>query len=100
MRVDFPVESAWTPIVFLILTTNVVFVRRDDNELLAFGYTNGTWFNMTGVEVAGSRRWRFNHCEPYLRRTFKGTTEEMQKVLADGLAEKAKPPDPDESVGG
>ena len=41
-------------------------------------------------------RWAFLHGEPYLRRTFKGTTAEMMKVVEDGLAKKAKPPEPDE----
>ena len=56
----------------------VLFVKKKgDNDYLAFAYTNGTWFQLRGVKPADSAlvRWSFTHTEPYLRRTFKGTTE-------------------------
>lgn len=64
----------------------------------AFGYTNGTWFQMIGHVEKGtpaSVRWELTHCEPYLRRTFKGTTAELRQVVRDGLDGKKAPPEPD-----
>jgi outer membrane protein assembly factor BamB len=70
----------------------VVFVTKSDDEYTAFGYSNGTWFSMTGVKVDGELRWSFSHLEPYLRRTYKGTTREMVQTVRDALAGKRKPP--------
>src|SRR5207253_9697055 len=63
----------------------------------AFGYTNGTWFQMIGElqDEPAKLRWGFTHCEPYLCRTFKGSTEALKQVVQDGLANKKKPPEPD-----
>jgi outer membrane protein assembly factor BamB len=78
----------------------VLFVNQREKRLTAFGYTNGTWFQMIGHKGEEGKRivWAFTHCEPFLRRTFKGTTEEMRQVVIDGLAGKKKPPEPDEKV--
>ena len=69
----------------------VVFASQRGKSLIAFGYSDGTWFQMTG----DGNRWRFTHCEPYLRRTFKGTTAELVQVIEDGLAHRKEPPPPD-----
>jgi hypothetical protein len=64
----------------------------------ALAYTNGTWVQMIGhvdKDSPAKVRWQFTHCEPYLRRTFKGTTAELRQVVADSLAGKKKPPEPD-----
>lgn len=63
----------------------------------AFCYTNGTWFQMLGfVDTDGQTvRWGFTHLEPYLRRTFKGTTAELRQVVVDGLSGKKPFPEPD-----
>jgi outer membrane protein assembly factor BamB len=75
----------------------VMFVNKKGKDYLAFVYSNGTWFNMTGSgENDQSIKWRFNHGEPYLRRTFKGTTEELRQTVVDGLAKKKDPPRADE----
>ena len=50
---------------------------------------------MTGQKVGGEVRWRWAHLEPYLRRTYKGTTAEMAQAIRDGLSGKKKPPPPD-----
>ena len=50
---------------------------------------------MTGTTVEGGVRWSFAHLEPYLQRTYKGTTAAMTKVVRDVLAGKAKAPPPD-----
>jgi len=68
-----------------------------------FLYTNGTWFQIAAIEPkdGGPLYWKYRNCEPYLRRTFKGTTEEMRQTVLDGLLGKKEPPafDPDEKEG-
>ncbi|HYT92341.1 MAG TPA: PQQ-binding-like beta-propeller repeat protein, partial [Gemmataceae bacterium] len=68
----------------------------DNNRFIVFGYTNGTWFQMLGDKGDGKSPivWAFTHCEPYLRGTFKGTTAELRRVIADGLSGKKAPPEP------
>ncbi len=70
----------------------VVFVMQDGKDFLGFGYTNGTWFGLAGTEVDGAVRWSFRHLETYLRRTYKGTTDEMVQTVSEVLAKKRKPP--------
>jgi outer membrane protein assembly factor BamB len=72
----------------------VVFAGGRGKTYTAFCYTNGTWFQMTGTREDDKVRWAFTHAEPYLRRTFKGATDELRQVLVDGLAGKKKPPEP------
>src|SRR5262245_5846366 len=72
----------------------VLFVNQRGKKFVAFAYTNGTWFQMTGEDEPV--RWALVHGEPYLRRTFKGTTAELKQVIVDGLAGKTKPPEPNE----
>ncbi|HEV3204609.1 MAG TPA: hypothetical protein VGY77_09505, partial [Gemmataceae bacterium] len=72
--------------------------NKQNTRYSAFGFTEGTWFQMIGQvdkEDATVVRWSFTHCEPYLRRTFKGTTAELRKVIIDGLEGKKPPPEPD-----
>jgi outer membrane protein assembly factor BamB len=74
----------------------VFFTSRRGNRYTAFAYSNGTWFQLIGTVDEGDQvRWAFTHCEPYLRRTFKGSTSELMQVVRDGLAGKKPPPDPD-----
>jgi outer membrane protein assembly factor BamB len=74
----------------------VIFATKQDTKTIAFAYTNGTWFQIVGTEVEKDKTsWSFTHCEPYFRRTFKGTTEELKQVVVDALADKKKPPDAD-----
>src|SRR5262249_19047942 len=77
--------------------TVIVFASKRGQRYTAFAYSNGTWFQLIGQteEDPSAVRWRFTHCEPYLRRTFKGTTAELRQVIVDGLANKKKPPEPD-----
>ncbi len=74
----------------------VLFVNERGQRYTAFFYTNGTWFQALGHKSEDAVRWGFTHCEPYLRRTFKGTTAELRTLVVDGLAGKRKPPEPDE----
>jgi outer membrane protein assembly factor BamB len=73
----------------------VLFVLQRDKKYTAFAYTNGTWFQLIGEEADGAVRWRFTHGEPYLRKTFKGSTAELTQTIVDCLADKKKPPEPD-----
>lgn len=74
----------------------IVFCSQRGKRWTAFGYTHGTWFQMVGQVADEPDRltWAFTHCEPYLRRTFKGTTEELIAVIRDGLSGKRQPPEP------
>lgn len=72
----------------------VVFIHHDTKvkQYVSFVYTNGTWFQMIGQKSGDNVVWSLAHGEPYLRRTFKGTTEEMKQTVADVLAGKTKAP--------
>jgi hypothetical protein len=73
----------------------VVFGSQRGTKTTLFAYTNGTWFQVVGEPHQGqSVLFSFTHFEPYLRRTFKGATEELRQIVADGLAGKIKPPPP------
>ncbi len=75
----------------------IVFTSKRGKRYTAFAYTNGTWFQLVGQagDDAAPSRWNFTHCEPYLRRTFHGTTPELRQIIVDALADKKKPPEPD-----
>ncbi|HJT78433.1 MAG TPA: PQQ-binding-like beta-propeller repeat protein, partial [Gemmataceae bacterium] len=76
----------------------VVFVSRRGKVYHALAYTNGTWCQLKG-EADGDRvRWAFLHFEPYLRRTYSGSTADLRRVVLDGLSGKAAPPDLDPKV--
>ncbi len=73
----------------------LLFLLQQDKKYTALAYTNGTWFRIIGVESDGVYRWTFTHGEPYLRKTFKGSTAELKQVVVDGLSGKKDPPKPD-----
>lgn len=72
----------------------VFFLTPVDKQWLGLGYTNGTWFQVIGRPASETVQWHFTHCEIYLRRTFKGTTDELITVIREVLAGKRKPPPP------
>jgi len=76
----------------------VLFVIPKDGTYITFGFIEGTWFQLQGTTDPDTKaiRWAFLHCEPYFRRTFKGTTAELRAVVADTVAGKKEPPAPDE----
>jgi outer membrane protein assembly factor BamB len=95
---DYAKEHKHTPQLLKRLAPKlevVFFVVKREKRYVALGYTNGTWFQMTAEEGAENPVWAFTHCEPYLRRTFKGTTAEMLTTVKDSVAGKAKAPKPD-----
>jgi outer membrane protein assembly factor BamB len=73
----------------------LLFILQQDKKYTALAYTNGTWFQIVGVESDGAMRWSFTHGEPYLRKTFKGSTAELKQAVVDGLVGKKEPPKPD-----
>ena len=71
----------------------ILFVEEKDKKLTALAYTNGTWMQLVGDKTgADAAVWSLTHGEPYLRRTFKGTTAEMKATLVDVLAGKKRAP--------
>src|SRR5580698_5022216 len=76
----------------------VFFVSKRGKKYNAMAFVEGSWFAMQGTQDDTDKivRWAFQSGEPFLRRTFKGTSAELIKAVEDGLAKKAKPPAPDE----
>ncbi|HJZ94644.1 MAG TPA: tripartite tricarboxylate transporter TctB family protein, partial [Gemmataceae bacterium] len=74
----------------------IVFAGRRGKTYDAVAYTNGTWFRMSGVveqqDGKDVTRWKFTHCEPYFRRTYKGTTEDLIKAVQAGMKGEKLPP--------
>lgn len=92
-------KDSHTQIIFKRLAVDlpvVVFASKRGKQYTGFVYSNGTWFQMIGrVEDDPAKvNWSLTHGEPYLRRTFKGTTDELKQIIIDGLANKKAPPDP------
>ena len=81
----------------------VLFVTATEagTKRVALAYSDGTWFQVIGRQDGADVRWAFTHCEPYLRRTFKGSTAELEETVAGVLAGKRTPPklDPREPPG-
>lgn len=76
----------------------VLFVKKDGDNYSAWGFVEGTWFQLSGTTDKDDKktaRWALLNCEPALRGTFKGTTEELRKLVADVVAGKVKAPAPD-----
>lgn len=78
----------------------VLFVSKQGTGYSAFGYLEGTWFQLKGTTDPDGKtvRWAFLHCEPYFTRTFRGSTADLRATIADSLAGKRKPPEPDEKA--
>jgi outer membrane protein assembly factor BamB len=78
--------------------TLLLFITKREKQYLGFAYTSGTWFQFIGRQAEDSEaiRWSFTHCEPYLRRTFKGSTAELRLVVKDALEGTKEPPKPNE----
>jgi hypothetical protein len=91
-------------VVFFVDAKEGAFAPIRRGNLLLFLYANGTWVQFAGTtkeDAHTSLPIAFHHFEPYLRRTFKGTTAEMRLVIIDGLSGKNDPPkyDPKEPGG-
>ena len=82
------------PRMTIVLFVNVS-KEKDRVNYGVFSYSNGTWFQLLATKAPEGEKtvFRFLHCEPYLRRTYKGTTEEMKTLINDVLAGIATPPE-------
>lgn len=78
----------------------VFFVSKRGKKYNAMAFVEGTWFSLQGTidDADKSVRWAFQNGEPFLRRTFKGTSAELVKVIEDGLTKKTRPPMADDKV--
>jgi outer membrane protein assembly factor BamB len=78
----------------------IFFVNKRNKRYQAMAFVEGTWFSLQGFEEDSGRtvRWAFLHGEPFLRRTFAGTSAELIRVIEDGLAGRAAPPPPNEKM--
>ena len=72
----------------------IVFASKKGKKFNAMAFVEGTWFSLQGTldDDGKTVRWQFLHCEPYLKRTYAGTTADLKKIIQDGLAKKAEPP--------
>lgn len=86
--------AAKQTVVFFADAKEGAFAPIRRGNLLLFLYTEGTWVQFAAVteEKQTSLPITFHHFEPYLRRTFKGTTAEMRQVIVDGISGKKAPP--------
>ena len=73
-------------------TVVIVFITELPDRHMGLLFSEGSWFQIIGQLVEGSPRWSFTHGEPYLRRTFKGTTQEMQNVVVAYVKDMTPPP--------
>jgi outer membrane protein assembly factor BamB len=77
----------------------VFFLAPRDGGYITFGFTNGTWFQLEGTLVEKDRAvFSLHSAEPYFRKTFKGTTQEMGKLLKDFFASKTPLPPVDDKA--
>ncbi len=76
----------------------LLFVTKVEKTYVTFGFLEGTWFQVRGTTGDDGKAvtWAFLHCEPYFRRTFKGTTAELRAVVEKAVSGKAAPPDANE----
>lgn len=78
----------------------VFFASPQGKGYSAFGFMEGTWFQLRGTADPDGKtiRWAFLHCEPYFTRTFQGSTAELKELVTSCLAGKRKPPEPNEKA--
>jgi len=80
---------------------DIVFfcVVRGKSYVPTFAFTNGTWFQIHGTKAEGDNVvFKLKSAEPYFRKTYRGTTEELRKLLKDHAAGKATLPAHDDKV--
>ncbi len=70
----------------------VLFISKNEESYSCFAFTEGTWLQLQGTKDGEQIRWAFLHGEPYLRRTFAGTTAELTETVKECLAGKRQPP--------
>ncbi len=64
---------------------------------ITFAFANGTWFQAPGTKVDKEQVFfQLKSAEPYFRKAFKGTTQELRTLLKENAAGKAKLPELDD----
>lgn len=78
----------------------VFFANKRGKRYQAMAFVEGSWFSLQGFEEEAGKtvRWTFLHGEPYLRRTFAGSSAELIRIIEDGLVRRAMPPMPDDKA--
>ena len=69
----------------------VLFISKNEESYSCFAFTEGTWLQLQGTKDGEQIRWAFLHGEPYLRRTFAGTTAELTETVKECLAGNRQP---------
>ena len=72
----------------------IFFLAPRGKSYTTFAFANGTWFQLRGTKTGVKDEVVFNllSAEPYFRKSYMGTTEELRKLLKDHAAGKAKLP--------
>jgi hypothetical protein len=88
-------DARQLPMIEARLTRPRLVILFSKTDLFALGYVEGTWFRIVEPPHPEADPWVFVHLEPYLRRTFHGTSAQMDRIavaVARG-ARKGPPPD-------
>ena len=59
----------------------VLFLSKHEATWTCFAFCEGTWLQLQGTADGDAVRWSLLHAEPYLRRTFAGTTAALVEVV-------------------
>lgn len=71
--------------------------QKGAKRLVIRAFSEGFWMSVDGTVTSEKTAvFQLLTGEPYLRKTYKGTSEELRKLLKDHLANKTKLPDIDE----
>ena len=86
-------ESTPEKMVALLEVGKPIIVFYEHRQAInSLGYVSGKWFQTRSSAPEGW--WNFTHLDPYMARTFRGTTKEFQKVVRKVLAgEEWTPPE-------
>ena len=86
-------ESTPEKMVALLEVGKPIIVFYEQQQAInSLGYVSGKWFQTRSSAPEGW--WGFTHLDPYMARTFRGTTKEFQKVVRKVLAgEEWTPPE-------
>ncbi len=77
----------------------IVFYQRNQWGIQSLSYIDGMWFQTYGPgEDFPDGWWSFPHTDPYLLRTFDGSTMEFQKIVRAILAGEKWPAAPKDAV--
>lgn len=76
----------------------LVFITHRAHDDLAYGYCDGSWFLLTGIHDGDLVKWKYEHGEPYLRRSYSDETTKLVEHLRASVAGSAGLPKPDASI--